>query len=64
MARRVSEEVRIMELLRSMAPEKREVILNLALAEFRVTNAAASGPRKGAGRKRSEKKGKEETPTA
>ena len=35
MARRVSEEVRVMDSLRALSTEKRDVVLNLALAEFR-----------------------------
>jgi len=34
MSRRIPEEVRIMGALRELSPEKREVVLNLALAEF------------------------------
>jgi hypothetical protein len=41
MPRRTSDEVRIMESLRSLPKEKREVVLNLAVAEFRPS------PRKG-----------------
>ena len=34
MSKRVTDEVRIMESLRALPQEKREVVLNLAVAEF------------------------------
>jgi len=48
MARRVSEEVRVMDSLRALSAEKREVVLNLALAEFRGKAKKAVAKKKAA----------------
>jgi hypothetical protein len=45
-SKRVSEEVRIMETLRGLDPAKREVVLNLAVAEFRAKVKAAPKKRR------------------
>ena len=34
MAKRISDEVRVMRCLRALSPEKREAVLNVAVAEF------------------------------
>ena len=46
MARRVSEEVRVMDSLRALSTEKRDVVLNLALAEFRSKSKKAAAKKK------------------
>ena len=46
MARRVSEEVRVMDSLRALSTEKRDVVLNLALAEFRTKSKKPAAKKK------------------
>ena len=46
MPRRVSEEVRIMEAFRALPEEKREVVLNLAIAEFRAAKKTRPAKKK------------------